>query len=131
MAPHLCRLLPKEWVLVGVSSTRPALARKAFLPGTISGDTAEIEDSKSAIGSKLKCLPGDWRVIANNQTALLKNYAIRWPLLTGFGYLLIGIILLLVAGVILRFPSKIITAITWVYLYLLTSTGRLFSRGFI
>ncbi len=61
---------------------------------------------------------GDWREVQRNQSGLVTNYSVRWPLLTVYSYLLIGLMLLLIAGLFNRFIRRIVPALTWFYLFL-------------
>lgn len=71
-------------------------------------------------GADLKVTPGQWREIPGRQAGLIKNYDFRWPLLTGYGYLLIGLFLLMAAGLIFGFKSRVIRGLEYSYLFLLT-----------
>ncbi len=74
----------------------------------------------SPIVSQVKTSPGQWRTLAQRQPALVRNYSIRWPLLTAYGYLLLGTIFLLALGMFSRFRQKLILPLTSIYLYWLT-----------
>jgi hypothetical protein len=63
---------------------------------------------------------GNWRDIPELQRGLAKNYDFRWPLLTGYGYLLLGLFFLIVAGLIFGFGPKVIRGLEYGYLFLLT-----------
>ncbi len=71
-------------------------------------------------GYQLKSKPGDWRRMIGLQEDLMKNYNVRWPLLTGYGYLLIGLFLLMILGLIFGFQGRILRLAEWVYLFFLT-----------
>jgi hypothetical protein len=71
-------------------------------------------------GANLRTIPGKWREIPQRQEALIKNYDFRWPLLTGYGYLLLGLFLLMVAGLIFGFKARIMRVLEYGYLFLLT-----------
>ncbi len=80
-------------------------------------------NNKTGTSEKIKTIPGKWRTIAAEQPELIKNYSVRWPLLTVLGYLMIGLVPLLILGLIRHFPIPIITLLIWSYLYLLTIPG--------
>lgn len=69
---------------------------------------------------RLKPAAGSWRAVARSRRPLLQNYLVRWPLLTGYGYGLLGVILFLAAGWWLRLPASVMRVPAWLYLYLLT-----------
>jgi hypothetical protein len=71
-------------------------------------------------GYRLTVKPGQWQTMIGQQAGLIKNYDFRWPLLTGYGYLLIGLFLLMMLGLILGFGSRLIRRLEWVYLFLIT-----------
>lgn len=62
-----------------------------------------LKPGKSQMVFQLEQKPGEWRNLAEIQNSLIKNYTIRWPLLTGYGYLLLGLIFLLIIGLICHF----------------------------
>jgi hypothetical protein len=71
-------------------------------------------------GAILRVTAGKWREIPGKQAELVKNYDFRWPLLTGYGYLLLGLFLLIIAGLIFGFRPKVIRGLEYGYLFLLT-----------
>ncbi len=71
-------------------------------------------------GSSLRVTPGKWQEIPQEQERLIKNYNFRWPLLTGYGYLLLGLFLMMVAGLIFGFKPRVIRGLEYSYLFLLT-----------
>lgn len=71
-------------------------------------------------GTVIKVTPGKWREIPGLQEGLIKNYDFRWPLLTGYGYLLLGLFLVIIAGFIFGFSPKYIRGLKYGYLFLLT-----------
>lgn len=72
---------------------------------------------------KVKQFPGYWRSIAESQARLIQNYKIRWPVLTVYGYFLLGLLGTLAGGMVFRFHNYPITAIIWLYLFLLAVPG--------
>jgi hypothetical protein len=70
---------------------------------------------------QIKPVSGEWNSIVKSQHSLFKNYSIRWPLLTGYAYLLIGVIVSFITGLICKFHQKLRLLIFWVYLFLLTA----------
>jgi hypothetical protein len=72
-------------------------------------------------GRGLESTPGDWRVPAREQPQLVDNYNFRWPLLTVYGNLLIGLALAMAIGLILRIRQTFLfTWLKYLYLFLLT-----------
>ncbi len=69
---------------------------------------------------QIKPKPGDWRKLVQSRSNLIKNYTIRWPLLTGYIYLLLGVIFLLFIGLGFRFRQIVISGLAWGYLLLIT-----------
>lgn len=72
-------------------------------------------------GRNLNSRPGAWREIAAEQPGLIVNHNVRWPLLTVYGYLLIGLVLLSIIGLIFppRYP-QFFKGVEYSYLFLLT-----------
>ncbi len=79
-----------------------------------------FQDPKNKTMLSIASIPGKWRTVADNQHALMKNYAIRWPVLTIYGYLLIGVVLLLIGGFVFHLHRGFIEFSAWSFLYLLT-----------
>ena len=73
-------------------------------------------------GKRLESAPGDWRQLGDRRERLVHNYSVRWPLLTGYGYLLIGICL---AGLLMLIfnQGKQLPFISWLFLFCLTIPG--------
>lgn len=71
-------------------------------------------------GQSLKSIPGDWDEVVSLRPQLVRNYAVRWPLLTGYAYILIGSILAGIAGLILKWRSVVFEILTYIYLALLS-----------
>ena len=71
-------------------------------------------------GVNLKLIAGKWRDLPRERSDLIKNYEFRWPLLTGYGYLHIGLFLLMAAGLIFGFSRRLIRRLEYGYLFLLT-----------
>lgn len=71
-------------------------------------------------GANLHVTSGKWREIPGQQAGLIKNYDFRWPLLTSYGYLLLGLFLLIIAGLIFGFKRELIRGLEYSYLFLLT-----------
>jgi len=70
-------------------------------------------------GQRLGSVPGDWRQVARLRPQLVQNYQIRWPLLTGYAYLLIGSALAGIIGLCFEWPPRFLKLLTFVYLSLL------------
>jgi hypothetical protein len=94
-------------------------------------DTILNVHDKTGPNMQIKRIPGKWRTVTVEQMELKKNYSVRWPLLTVFGYLMIGIVLALLLGFSCRFPRPIITMLVWIYLYLLTIPGAFLIEALI
>lgn len=75
--------------------------------------------------------PGDWRKLVKTGSNLNKNYTIRWPLLTGYFYLLLGVILLLLIGLTFRFRQRLIAGSAWGYLLLITAPAAFLLEALI
>ncbi|HEX3044857.1 MAG TPA: hypothetical protein VHY08_08875, partial [Bacillota bacterium] len=71
-------------------------------------------------GYPLESTPGDWRSVITEQNKLMVNYNLRWPLLTGYAYLLIGIFLAGIIGLIFGFKRNLIRGLQGGYLFLVT-----------
>ncbi len=90
------------------------------LPTTILEFLA-IKDYHSFNGRVLNQISGDWELLLKERPRLVKNYNVRWPLLTVYGYLLIAAVLLGIIGLI--FWPKRDCFFKWLghgYLFLLT-----------
>lgn len=70
-------------------------------------------------GESLESVPGDWRQVADLRSELVQNYRIRWPLLTGYAYLLIGSLLVGVTALIFKWHPIWFKILTYIYLSLL------------
>jgi hypothetical protein len=80
-----------------------------------------IPDPPGFTGRTLRSVPGNWRQMEQLQAELDTNYQIRWPLLTGYAYTLIFLVLAVIFILILRPESwKLLKVIHNVYLFLLT-----------
>lgn len=80
-----------------------------------------LNHGKTEAVYQVKPKPGDWRKLVQSRSKLIKNYTIRWPLLNGYSYLLLGVISLLLIGLCFRFGQKVITGLAWGYLFLITA----------
>lgn len=98
----------------------PSTRKKGMITGNdLRALVLRFQNSKTGAVFPIKNIPGEWRIIAESQPALVKNYAVRWPLLTTYGYLQLGTIVLIVTGLIFRLWRRLITPLVWIYLYLL------------
>ncbi len=80
-----------------------------------------IPKSRYFSGHILQRVSGDWQTVRDEQQQLIQNYNVRWPLLTTYAYILIGLILFGVVGAL--FWSKHHTLFNYLanaYLYLIT-----------
>lgn len=81
----------------------------------------QIKPSGYFKGRALKGETGEWHDAANLQERLVINYNLRWPILTGYGYALIGLIIGF-GGILLFFRARrdILKWIIKLYWFLLT-----------
>ncbi len=79
----------------------------------------------------LKKIPGQWRNLAVIQPELIRNYAVRWPILAVLGFLVLGILFSLIFSFIFHFPKSIITMLVWMYIFLLTIPGAFIVEALI
>lgn len=107
----------KEGILYSSSTRKKGIVTCGDLRATV---LQFLNPGKSQAVLQMKCEPGKWPNLAETQYSLVKNYSVRRPLLTGYGYLLLGLIFLLIIGLILHFPQSILTGMAWSYLFLLT-----------
>lgn len=108
----------KPGIIYSHSTRKVGVITQYDLPATILKFLG-IEKSGRFNGQSLESVPGDWRQVARLRPELVRNYQIRWPLLTGYAYLLIGSILAGVAGLIFKWRSIYFKALTFTYLSLL------------
>jgi hypothetical protein len=107
-------------LLYSGSTRKPGIITCYDLPITIL-DFLNIPKSRFFSGHVLKQISGNWQQIAHEQSQLVQNYSVRWPLLTVYGYLLIGLILTGVIGAV--FWSRHYQFFQWIgYVYLLLLT---------
>ncbi len=80
-----------------------------------------IPKSRYFSGHVLRQVSGDWRMVRSEQEQLIQNYNVRWPLLTIYAYIFIGLVL---AGILCAvFWPKQFTLLKYLansYLYLIT-----------
>jgi hypothetical protein len=67
----------------------------------------------------LRIKHGNWHNVLKQRDSLVRNFLMRWPILTGYGYIAFGIILFWLYSVFFR-DFKMLKAITLGYLYILT-----------
>lgn len=79
-----------------------------------------IKKSGRFNGHSLKSVPGDWHQVALVRPELVRNYQVRWPLLTVYAYLLIGSFLAGIAGLIFKWRPVFFKVLTYTYLALAT-----------
>lgn len=78
-----------------------------------------IEKSGRFSGGSLESVPGDWRRVADRRPQLVRNYQIRWPLLTGYAYLSIGSLLAGIAALLFKWRPICFQVLTHFYWLLL------------
>ena len=107
-------------ILFSWSTRRAGIITCYDLPATILSFLG-INPEGHFNGHKLETRPGDWRGLAGKLPQLIKNFGLRWPLLTTYGYLLIVIVLLAILGLIF-YPriTALFRIVEYGYLFLLT-----------
>mgnify|MGYP002410464504 CR=1 FL=1 len=108
----------KPGIIYSHSTRRAGVITEYDLPATILKFLG-INKSGRFNGQSLESFPGDWRQAASFRRELVRNYQIRWPLLTGYAYLLIGSLLAGVAALIFKPRPIFFKALTYLYLSLL------------
>jgi hypothetical protein len=88
-----------------------------------------IKKSGRFNGYNLESVPGDWRQVARLRLELVRNYQIRWPLLTGYAYLLIGSILAGVAALLFKWRPVCFKVLTYTYFSLLLAPAVFLIEG--
>lgn len=107
-------------ILFSWSTRRAGIITCYDLPATILSFLG-IDPEGYFNGQRLETRPGDWRSLAGKLPQLIKNFGLRWPLLTAYGYLLIGIVLLAILGLIFYPRIKMLfQVVEYGYLFLLT-----------
>jgi hypothetical protein len=101
------------------STRRKGIVTCYDLPLSILG-FLNIKTQGAYNGYPLESTPGAWRSVITEQTKLIENYNLRWPLLTGYAYLLIGIFLTGIIGLIFGFKQNLIRRLQGSYLFLVT-----------
>jgi hypothetical protein len=86
-------------LLYSGSTRKPGIITCYDLPITLL-HYLNVPKSRYFSGHILSQIPGDWRFIRREQQQLIQNYNVRWPLLTVYAYLLIGLILAGLVGAI-------------------------------
>ncbi len=87
--------------------------------------------SETHPGLRIKSKPGRWQAIVASQPALLQNYTVRWPLLSGYGYLTLGLLSLLLLGMFFKNYHKLRNCLSWGYLFLLTVPGAFLAAAVV
>lgn len=108
----------KPGIIYSHSTRKAGVVTEYDLPATILKFLG-IKKSGRFNGQSLESVPGDWRQIAGLRPQLVQNYRIRWPLLTGYAYLLIASILAGIAGLIFKLRPIYFKLLTFTYLALL------------
>ena len=106
-------------ILFSTSSRRTGIVTCYDLPATIL-NFLNI-GTRSFSGHNLRSVPGKWTAINPELKNLVRNYVVRWPLLTGYGYLLIGLFLFAIFGLIFNYMNPwLYKALGFAYLFVLT-----------
>lgn len=108
----------KPGIIYSHSARKAGVITEYDLPATILKFLG-IKKSGRFNGQSLESVPGDWRQVASLRPQLIQNYRIRWPLLTGYVYFLIGSILAGVTGLIFKWRPIYFKLLTFIYLALL------------
>lgn len=105
-------------IIYSHSTRRAGVVTVYDLPATILKFLG-IKKSGRFSGESLESVPGDWRQVADLRPELVRNYQIRWPLLTGYAYLSIGALLAGIAALLFKWRPicfKILTHLYWLLL---------------
>lgn len=110
----------RSGLIASASTRRPGFLTCYDLPVTILS-FLHIPKNQFFSGHILTGTGGDWRQIAAEEPGLVKNYDLRWPLLTVYGYLLIGLVLAAFLGAVF-WPRRYnyFQGLAYGYLFLLT-----------
>jgi len=107
-------------LIYSASTRKPGIITCYDLPITLL-NFMNVPKTRYFSGHTLHQVPGDWRYISREQRQLIQNYNVRWPLLTGYAYLLIGLVLSwMIVTAFWPKLSKIIQGLGYVYLFLIT-----------
>lgn len=105
----------KPGVLYSPSTRKPGIITFLNLRNLV----LQFRNPQTSLVFPLQSRPGLWRNIAEIQSDLVANYTIRWPVLAGYGYLLLGSLGALAGGLLSRASKFPYTVLTWFYLFLL------------
>lgn len=108
----------KPGIIYSHSTRKAGVIAEYDLPATILKFLG-IKKTGRFNGQSLESVPGDWRQVVRLRPQLIRNYQIRWPLLTGYAYCLIGVILLGIFGLIFKWRPAFFTTLIYAYLSLL------------
>ena len=113
----------KKGLLFSSSTRRKGIITLNDLPVTLL-DFLGIRTSGYESGRVLKTVPGSFNESVEILPQLVANYRVRWPLLTGYAYILIGIILCSIFGIIFWSEQQMFFKILGnLFLWLLTFPG--------
>ncbi len=118
----------KPGIIYSHSTRKAGVVTEYDLPATILKFLG-IEKFGRFTGKSLESVPGDWRQVARLRSELIRNYQIRWPLLTGYAYLLMGSLLAGVAALIFKPRPIYFKALTYIYLSLLLIPAAFLIEG--
>ncbi len=108
----------KPGIIYSQSTRKAGVVSEYDLPATILKFLG-IKKSGRFNGQHLKSVPGDWGQVVSLRPELVQNYGVRWPLLTGYAYILIGSILAGITGLIFKWHAIVFKFLTYTYLSLL------------
>jgi hypothetical protein len=106
-------------IIYSPSTRSPGIISVYDLPATIL-QFLGVKKPGRFNGRSLKSIPGDWRQAALLRPELVRNYQVRWPLLTIYVYLFIGSVLAGIVGLIFKWRPVVLKALTYTYLALVT-----------
>lgn len=104
-------------IVYSPSTRSPGLISLYDLPATILKFLG-VKKPGRFNGRILKSISGDWRRVALLRQELVRNYQVRWPLLTVYTYLFISSVLAGIVGLIFKWRPVIMKALTYTYLAL-------------
>ncbi len=110
----------EKGLLVSSSTRKPGLVT-CYDPAVTILRYLGIRKPGNFTGHRLESKPGNWRELVDQQRSLVTNYQLRWSMLLGYGYLLIGLVLLAIIGLIFwRNQLKFFKALGLIFLFLLS-----------
>lgn len=106
-------------ILDSTSTRHPGLVTCYDLSATVLNHL-EIKSQEFFNGNTLKTRTGNWRFLPQTQQELLTNFNLRWPLLTGYGVLMIAVLAFWLIGLFFKPAAITVRPLYLAYLFLLT-----------